>query len=74
MRKCLSLCLLYAGYLWRQSALQSHGDGLNGLVLMGIGDIQGGGILGAGVCCRLMLPGTVGLQPDIDQPLLTCLS
>lgn len=31
------LCLLYAGYLWRQWAMQSHGDGLNGLILMGIG-------------------------------------
>ncbi len=36
------LCLLYAGYLWRQSALQSHGDGLNGLVLMGIGVLLAG--------------------------------
>lgn len=36
------LCLIYAGYLWRQSALQSHGDGLNGLVLIGIGVLLAG--------------------------------
>lgn len=36
------LCLLYAGYLWRQSALQSHGDALNGLVLLGIGVLLAG--------------------------------